>query len=159
MKKLKEKQDEKIERLKIDIDGGIFANVLDVQKKINEIIDHIDGNAKSEVSSVKSFLKEVGIPAHLKGYKYLQTAMEILSNDPDIINGRICKGLYPSIAKVHDTATLRAERAIRHSISVAFNRGNIDFINKIFGYSVDHNKSKATNGEFLAVFYEYLEEL
>ncbi len=92
----------------------------------------------------------VGIPAHIKGYQFLREAIKLAMNDPDIINS-ITKKLYPSIAERFDTSASKVERAIRHAIEVAWNRGKIENINSIFGLTVYSNNEKPTNGEFIAL--------
>lgn len=92
----------------------------------------------------------VGIPAHIKGYQFLREAIKLAMDDPDIINS-ITKKLYPSIAGKFDTSASKVERAIRHAIEVAWNRGKIENINNIFGLTVYSNNEKPTNGEFIAL--------
>lgn len=92
----------------------------------------------------------VGIPAHIKGYQFLREAIKLAMDDPDIINS-ITKKLYPSIAERFDTSASKVERAIRHAIEVAWNRGKIENINSIFGLTVYSNNEKPTNGEFIAL--------
>ena len=92
----------------------------------------------------------VGIPAHIKGYQFLREAIKLAMENPDIINS-ITKRLYPSIAERFDTSASKVERAIRHAIEVAWNRGKIENINNIFGLTVYSNNEKPTNGEFIAL--------
>ena len=92
----------------------------------------------------------VGIPAHIKGYQFLREAIKLAMENPDIINS-ITKRLYPSIAEKFDTSASKVERAIRHAIEVAWNRGKIENINSIFGLTVYSNNEKPTNGEFIAL--------
>jgi two-component system response regulator (stage 0 sporulation protein A) len=92
----------------------------------------------------------VGIPAHIKGYQFLREAIKLAMEDPDIINS-ITKKLYPSIAEKFDTSASKVERAIRHAIEVAWNRGKIENINSIFGLTIYENNEKPTNGEFIAL--------
>ena len=92
----------------------------------------------------------VGIPAHIKGYQFLREAIKLAMENPDIINS-ITKKLYPSIAERFDTSASKVERAIRHAIEVAWNRGKIENINSIFGLTVYSNNEKPTNGEFIAL--------
>lgn len=92
----------------------------------------------------------VGIPAHIKGYQFLREAIKLAMEDPDIINS-ITKKLYPSIAEKFDTSASKVERAIRHAIEVAWNRGKIENINSIFGLTIYANNEKPTNGEFIAL--------
>jgi len=92
----------------------------------------------------------VGIPAHIKGYQFLREAIKMAINSPEIINS-ITKKLYPSIADKFDTSASKVERAIRHAIEVAWNRGKIENINNLFGIRVYGNNEKPTNGEFIAL--------
>ena len=92
----------------------------------------------------------VGIPAHIKGYQFLREAIKMAIDSPDIINS-ITKKLYPSIADKFDTSASKVERAIRHAIEVAWNRGKIENINNLFGIRVYGNNEKPTNGEFIAL--------
>lgn len=92
----------------------------------------------------------VGIPAHIKGYQFLREAIKLAMDNPDIINS-ITKKLYPSIADKFETSASKVERAIRHAIEVAWNRGKIENINSIFGLTVYSNNEKPTNGEFIAL--------
>ena len=92
----------------------------------------------------------VGIPAHIKGYQFLREAIKMTIDSPDIINS-ITKKLYPNIAKMFETSPSKVERAIRHAIEVAWNRGKIENINDIFGLPVYDSNDKPTNGEFIAL--------
>lgn len=92
----------------------------------------------------------VGIPAHIKGYQFLREAIKLSMGNPEIINS-ITKKLYPTIAEKFDTSASKVERAIRHAIEVAWNRGKIENINSIFGLTVYSNNEKPTNGEFIAL--------
>ena len=92
----------------------------------------------------------VGIPAHIKGYYFLREAIKMAIENPEVINS-ITKQLYPSIAERFDTSASKVERAIRHAIEVAWNRGKIENINSVFGVKVYSNNEKPTNGEFIAL--------
>ena len=92
----------------------------------------------------------VGIPAHIKGYQFLREAIKMAIDTPEIINS-ITKKLYPSIAEKFDTSASKVERAIRHAIEVAWNRGKIENINSLFGLKVYSSNEKPTNGEFIAL--------
>ncbi len=92
----------------------------------------------------------VGIPAHIKGYQFLREAIKMAIDNPEIINS-ITKKLYPSIAQKFETSPSKVERAIRHAIEVAWNRGKIENINTLFGVKVYSNNEKPTNGEFIAL--------
>ncbi|MCI8413388.1 MAG: sporulation transcription factor Spo0A [Clostridia bacterium] len=92
----------------------------------------------------------VGIPAHIKGYQFLREAIKLAIDNPDIINS-ITKKLYPEVAEKFDTSPSKVERAIRHAIEVAWNRGKIENINSLFGVRVYSHNEKPTNGEFIAL--------
>jgi len=106
-------------------------------------------------SSVTNLIHSIGVPAHIKGYQYLREAIICVLNDITIINS-VTKILYPSVAKIYKTSASRVERAIRHAIEVAWDRGDIDAINSIFGYTVNNNKGKPTNSEFIAMIADKL---
>lgn len=99
---------------------------------------------------VTEIIHEIGIPAHIKGYGYLRYAIVATVGKPEMINA-ITKELYPEIAKKFDTTASRVERAIRHAIEVAWDRGDIEVLQKWFGFTVSHNKGKPTNSEFIAL--------
>lgn len=101
-------------------------------------------------SLVTEFIHELGVPAHIKGYQYIRTAIMMVVNDMDMLNF-ITKQLYPAIAKKYSTTSSRVERAIRHSIEVAWNRGKPQTMDEIFGYTIDTGKGKPTNSEFIAM--------
>lgn len=99
---------------------------------------------------VTEMIHEIGIPAHIKGYHYLRDAIIMAVDDMDVLNA-ITKILYPTVAKRHQTTSSRVERAIRHAIEVAWNRGKIDILDKLFGYTISYGKGKPTNSEFIAL--------
>lgn len=99
---------------------------------------------------VSNFLHELGIPANIRGYLYLREAISLVTEENELING-VTKILYPMIAKQHKTTPSRVERAIRHAIEVAWGRGNLEAINRIFGFTVDTRRGKPTNSEFIAM--------
>ncbi len=104
---------------------------------------------------VTSIIHEIGVPAHIKGYQYLRESIILAVNNIDVINS-ITKVLYPSVAKKFGTTSSRVERAIRHAIETAWNRGDIDTLNKFFGYTVSNTKGKPTNSEFIAMIADKL---
>ncbi len=118
----------------------------------------IDGNEPAPTGlseraldqTITAIIKEIGVPAHIKGYVFLREAIQMVYSDIDLL-GAVTKILYPDIAKKHNTTPSRVERAIRHAIEVAWNRGNYEVISKMFGYTVHHLKSKPTNSEFIAM--------
>lgn len=99
---------------------------------------------------VTDIIHEIGVPAHIKGYQYLREAILITINDMDAINA-VTKVLYPAVARKFSTTPSRVERAIRHAIEVAWDRGDIETLQKFFGYTVSNIKGKPTNSEFIAM--------
>ena len=112
------------------------------------------GNASLE-AAVTEIIHEIGVPAHIKGYQYLREAIILTINDMDIINA-VTKVLYPEVAKKFGTTPSRVERAIRHAIEVAWDRGDIEVLQKFFGYTVSNIKGKPTNSEFIAMIADCL---
>ncbi len=106
-------------------------------------------------TEITAILHEIGVPAHIKGYLYLRESISMVYNNIEIL-GSITKVLYPVIAKKYKTTSSRTERAIRHAIEVAWNRGNVDAISAIFSYTISYNKSKPTNSEFIAMLADKL---
>lgn len=101
-------------------------------------------------ADITEIIHDIGIPAHIKGYQYLRDSIMLSVKDNDVINS-ITKILYPTIAKKYQTTSSRVERAIRHAIEVAWNRGNTDTLNGLFGYTISNGKGKPTNSEFIAL--------
>jgi two-component system response regulator (stage 0 sporulation protein A) len=99
---------------------------------------------------VTSIIHDIGVPAHIKGYQYLREAIIMTVNDMDTINA-ITKVLYPTVAKRYKTTSSRVERAIRHAIEVAWDRGDVEVLNSFFGYTVSNIKGKPTNSEFISM--------
>ena len=99
---------------------------------------------------VTEFIHELGVPAHIKGYQYIRTAIMMVVENMDMLNF-ITKQLYPEIAHIYNTTASRVERAIRHSIEVAWTRGKPETMNEIFGYTIHTGKGKPTNSEFIAM--------
>ena len=106
-------------------------------------------------TQVTKIIHQIGVPAHIKGYQYLRTAILMTIKDSDIINS-VTKILYPSVAKKYQTTTSRVERAIRHAIEVAWDRGDVDTLNSYFGYTIQNNRGKPTNSEFIAMIADNL---
>jgi two-component system response regulator (stage 0 sporulation protein A) len=106
-------------------------------------------------SQVTKIIHQIGVPAHIKGYQYLRTAIIMAINDTDIINS-VTKVLYPTVAKQYSTTSSRVERAIRHAIEVAWDRGDLDVLNSFFGYTVQNSRGKPTNSEFIAMIADNL---
>lgn len=115
-------------------------------------------NQSQEVNlsqSITNVIHEIGVPAHIKGYLYLREAITMVYHDIELL-GSITKVLYPDIAKKYNTTSSRVERAIRHAIEVAWSRGNVDSISKMFGYTINMSKAKPTNSEFIAMVADKL---
>lgn len=133
------------------------SRILDVLKeefspnKTTQVsVNSLKPKAKQLDEKITNIFITVGIPAHIKGYQFLREAIKMAIDSPEIINS-ITKKLYPSIADKFDTSASKVERAIRHAIEVAWNRGKIENINNLFGIRVYGNNEKPTNGEFIAL--------
>ena len=122
---------------------------LDIQKQPALV------RSKSLDERITSIFLSIGIPAHIKGYQFLKEAIKLVIKKPEIINS-ITKQLYPSIARNFETSPSKVERAIRHAIEVAWNRGRIENLNTIFGYNIYTKNDKPTNGEFIALIADRL---
>lgn len=107
-------------------------------------------------SMVTSIIHDIGVPAHIKGYQYLREAIMMTVEDMDVINA-VTKVLYPEVAKKFGTTASRVERAIRHAIEVAWDRGDLETLQKYFGYTVSNAKGKPTNSEFIAMIADRLQ--
>ena len=114
-----------------------------------------EGGSPDIETQVTKIIHQIGVPAHIKGYQYLRTAILMTIQDSDIINS-VTKVLYPSVAKKYQTTTSRVERAIRHAIEVAWDRGDVDTPNSYFGYTIQNNRGKPTNSEFIAMIADNL---
>ena len=106
-------------------------------------------------TQVTKIIHQIGVPAHIKGYQYQRTAILMTVANNDMINS-VTKVLYPSVAKKYTTTTSRVERAIRHAIEVAWDRGDVDVLNSYFGYTIQNNRGKPTNSEFIAMIADNL---
>lgn len=136
-------------------------DVKDLEKRILEVANKEYDNKTIDIeynniqSSISKILHELGIPSHIKGYQYIRDGINILYNNPDVVGG-ITKELYPSLADKYATTVSRVERAIRHAIEVSWNRGSWDLMEEIFGHSVDVDKAKPTNSEFIVTIADKL---
>ncbi|MGI6631632.1 MAG: sporulation transcription factor Spo0A [Bacillota bacterium] len=110
---------------------------------------------RNQDARVTTMMHELGIPAHIKGYRYLRDAIIMVVDRVDLLS-KITKELYPSIAQKYTTTPSRVERAIRHAIEVAWDRGNMDFIQRVFGHTISQEKGKPTNSEFIAMVADRL---
>ena len=122
--------------------------------EIAEILPAEDKTPDIE-TQVTKIIHQIGVPAHIKGYQYLRTAILLTVRDSEMINS-VTKILYPSVAKKYQTTTSRVERAIRHAIEVAWDRGDVDTLNAYFGYTIQNNRGKPTNSEFIAMIADNL---
>ena len=121
-------------------------------KTNNEIIDLNEGK---EQIMITKMLHDLGVPSHIKGYQYVRDAITMVYKDPSLIGG-ITKELYPEIGKKYNASVTRVERAIRHAIEVSWNRGDWDLMEEIFGHSVDIDRAKPTNSEFIVTVADRL---
>ena len=124
-------------------------------RKVNAYEKKEELEERNLENDVTNIIHEIGVPAHIKGYQYLREAIVMSVTDMEMLNS-ITKILYPGIAKKYQTTPSRVERAIRHAIEVAWNRGNIDAIDDIFGYTISASKAKPTNSEFIAMISDKL---
>lgn len=135
-------------------------DLVDLENRILDIFDSVNNkminvyHSNLQISITK-MLHELGMPSHIKGYQYIREGICMIYNDPNIIGG-ITKELYPELASKFDTTVSRVERAIRHAIEVSWNRGNWDYMEEIFGHSVDIDKAKPTNSEFIVTVADKL---
>lgn len=120
-------------------------------KKLPSTSDE-EGDLETQVTKI---IHQIGVPAHIKGYQYLRSAIIMTMNDTELINS-ITKQLYPGVAKQYGTTSSRVERAIRHAIEVAWDRGDVDVINSFFGYTIQSSRGKPTNSEFIALVADSL---
>lgn len=127
----------KLRRTDVFVSGNGPLNDTDLEMMITEIIH------------------QIGVPAHIKGYNYLRDAILMSVREPEYINS-VTKALYPAVAKKHSTTSSRVERAIRHAIEVAWDRGDVETLNMYFGYTVHTNRGKPTNSEFIAMISDKL---
>lgn len=132
-------------------------NQITTRETKNNYVDISNQASKEEILEVKvtNIIHEIGVPAHIKGYQYLRDGIMMVVNNIEVIN-QITKQLYPDLAKKYKTTPSRVERAIRHAIEVAWNRGQIETVENIFGYTVNSNKGKPTNSEFIAMIADKL---
>lgn len=128
------------------------------EQNVKELLPRDKGsnsNSTDIETMVTKIIHEIGIPAHIKGYQYLRHAIMMVINNLDIINS-ITKELYPTVAKDFNTTPSRVERAIRHAIEVAWDRGDTEVLNSFFGYTIANSKGKPTNSEFIAMIADKL---
>ena len=141
---------------------GIRQELEDLEKKILSVTNKqekrygsINLVEKNLQLSVTKILHDLGIPSNIKGYSYIRDAITLVYNNPELIGG-ITKELYPEIGKKYNISITRVERSIRHAIEVSWNRGDWDLMEEIFGHSVDIDKAKPTNSEFIVTIADKL---
>ena len=125
------------------------------KKPIKNIPGGVVTNSYKPELMVTEILHQIGVPAHIKGYHYLRESIILAIKNTDIINS-ITKQLYPTVAKMFETTSSRVERAIRHAIEVAWDRGDVDVLTSYFGYTIHNGRGKPTNSEFIAMIADKL---
>lgn len=128
-----------------------------LEKRILECVNSTVNNYDAEnilSRRISKLLHELGVPSHIKGYQYIRESISLLYKDPGIKG--ITKELYPKVALEYDTTSSRVERAIRHAIEVSWSRGDYDLMEDLFGHSVDYDRAKPTNSEFIATITDKL---
>ena len=134
--------------------ASLFAHIKSLlhQAKPNNTANSTPSDLEAQVTKI---IHQIGVPAHIKGYQYLRSAILMTIDDNEIINS-VTKILYPTVAKKYQTTTSRVERAIRHAIEVAWDRGDVDTLNSYFGYTIHNSRGKPTNSEFIAMIADNL---
>ncbi len=122
------------------------------QSNITAQVAAADNSLDSVISEI---MHQIGVPAHIKGYQYLRTAIRLSVEDPEMISA-VTKILYPTVAKTYRSTSSRVERAIRHAIEVAWDRGDVDVLSSYFGYTIQNTRGKPTNSEFIAMIADRL---
>ncbi len=126
--------------------------IIDITNPEGEESDSKDSKVEIEISKL---LHSLGIPSHIRGYQYIRESVYMMYENPDMLGG-ITKAIYPEIAVRFDTTASRVERAIRHAIEVSWSRGDYELMEELFGHSVDYDRSKPTNSEFIATLADNL---
>lgn len=139
-------------------------NIREVAEIVKQLANNVSTSRQIVANTMDAFgievkvteiLHQIGVPAHIKGYHYLRDSIIMSVENPDIINA-VTKQLYPSVAKKYNTTSSRVERAIRHAIEVAWDRGDVDILNSYFGYTIHNSRGKPTNSEFIAMISDKL---
>ena len=133
----------------------LIEKINELTKEVNKVNVGYNIDDKNLQVNVTHVLHELGVPSHIKGYHYLREGIKLIYKNPELIGG-ITKELYPTIAKNFSSTDTRVERSIRHAIEVSWNRGNWDLMQDLFGYSVDIDKAKPTNSEFIVTIADKL---
>ncbi len=134
------------------------ATLADRIAQFTGLVSSAETREKSDLDlelRITEIIHQIGVPAHIKGYHYLRDAIMMSVQDGEMINS-VTKRLYPAIAKLHKTTSSRVERAIRHAIEVAWDRGDVDVLNSYFGYTIHNLRGKPTNSEFIAMISDKL---
>ena len=129
-----------------------LMNAVGTDARVRDTADAQETDLEAQVTQI---IHQIGVPAHIKGYQYLRTAILMAVEDAEIIN-YVTKMLYPTVAKKYQTTSSRVERAIRHAIEVAWDRGDVETLNAYFGYTIQNNRGKPTNSEFIAMISDNL---
>lgn len=137
-------------------EASVVAAKLDKAFRAPALVGNNHSDLQNDLETqITGIIHQIGVPAHIKGYQYLRCAIMMTVENADLINS-ITKELYPSVAKTFGTTSSRVERAIRHAIEVAWDRGDVDVINSYFGYTVQSQRGKPTNSEFIALISDNL---
>ncbi len=135
------------------VDERLLAErIKKLQKRGDSVLGRDNLDLEAQITKI---IHQIGVPAHIKGYQYLRTAILMAVEDAGVINA-VTKVLYPTVAKKYKTTASRVERAIRHAIEVAWDRGDVDVLNSFFGYTVQNSRGKPTNSEFIAMIADNL---
>jgi len=134
----------------------MVERVMQIAKSSDKAIERMYPGQKPDVELlVTDIIHQIGVPAHIKGYHYLRDSIILVINQPEAIDS-VTKQLYPTVAKKNNTTSSRVERAIRHAIEVAWDRGDVDTLNSYFGYTIHNGRGKPTNSEFIAMISDKL---
>lgn len=156
----KARNDEKVAKFieEMNKQGLTLADLSEALQALidSEAVTTKEGGEMDVYARVTDILREIGVPAHLKGFEYNRTAIVAAVENPEMMYDGITKRLYPFVAKQHHTTSSRAERAIRHAIESAWDRGDVDVLERYFGNTVSRYKGKPTNSEFIATIVQRL---
>ncbi len=131
-------------------------DIPETAKRVVQLVNHQDSSPRIPLEvKITEILHQIGVPAHIKGYHYLRESIRMAVEDPAIINA-VTKQLYPGVARQYNTTSSRVERAIRHAIEVAWDRGDVEVLNSYFGYTIHNTRGKPTNSEFIAMISDKL---
>lgn len=131
-------------------------DIPETAKRVIQLVNHQDTSPRIPLEvKITEILHQIGVPAHIKGYHYLRESIRMAVEDPGIINA-VTKQLYPGVARQYNTTSSRVERAIRHAIEVAWDRGDVEVLNSYFGYTIHNTRGKPTNSEFIAMISDKL---